>query len=404
MLAEKDRWGKTRKYAVRPFGRYENLVLAENAHAASEASKKGDAPGTGLAPPAFANSFDKIETDSAPKVAGILYKYFADVVVERTEPLAAPVILATRRNDTADAAGLRRPGETVQIIVSRHPEEIISDANIRVDAGLAIRHVAVGFWREFAAPQWAGKVVELAKVPTPIDLLAEFGPFRAGHHDYRQLPAPRALSIVKEPDKAAVPPIKIDPIDDIDFDTIRELYKRHPDLWRGAYALNLAAMPYGFRLHATAHVAAGVVVSPLSVATIDEAGYRLVLPWQVKAPTPKAWQDQPVPAPLWNIDRPAAGDVDKPVKVVVRWPLVRIVDGMFEDARAIWFQAECARSLPAARSGGQLSSVDRDVRRARARRRGRSRCHYQRSRQRHGRVTHCALSQSIDRGALHQAR
>ena len=345
MLAEKDRWGKTRKYAVRPFGRYENLVLAENAHAASEASKKGEAPGTGLAPPAFADSFDKIETDSAPKVAGILYKYFADVVVERTEPLAAPVILATRRNDTADAAGLRRPGETVQIIVSRHPEEIISDANIRVDAGLAIRHVAVGFWREFAAPQWAGKVVELAKVPTPIDLLAEFGPFRAGHHDYRQLPAPRALSIVKEPDKAAVPPIKIDPIDDIDFDTIRELYKRHPDLWRGAYALNLAAMPYGFRLHATAHVAAGVVVSPLSVATIDEAGYRLVLPWQVKAPTPKAWQDQPVPAPLWNIDRPAAGDVDKPVKVVVRWPLVRIVDGMFEDARAIWFQAEDAPDL-----------------------------------------------------------
>ncbi|MGO8377710.1 hypothetical protein ACC745_18635 [Rhizobium ruizarguesonis] len=348
LVPEKDRWGKTRKYAVRPFGRYENLVNAKNAQAEDEASKEGRAPGRGLAPASFAESFDDSEIDNATKVAGVLYEYFADAVVDRTELLGAPVILATRRNDIADPSGVRRPGETVQIIVSRHPEEILSDANIRVDAGLAIRHVAVGFWREFATPQWASKVLEEAKVFAPIDLLAEFGPFRQGEHDYGRLPSPKALSIVKKPDRTSLATVSITdvkPIDDIELGAIRELYERHPDLWRGAYALNLAAMPYGFRLHATAHVAAGVVVSPSSVATVDEAGYRLVLPWQVKVPDSKAWQDKAVAPPLWGIDRPDPSDAVSPVKLIVRWPLVRIVDGMFEDARAIWFDDDDAPDL-----------------------------------------------------------
>lgn len=345
MLAERDRWGKTRKYAVRPFGRYENLVVAQDAHTASEAAKSGKDPGKGSTLRSFEDSFERKEIDDAAKVSGVLYKYFADAVVERTEPLAAPVILATRRNDTADESGLRRPGDVVQIVVSRHPEEVLSDANIRVDAGLAIRHVAVGFWREFATPQWATEVTKQTKIK-PIDLLAEFGPFRAGRHDYSLLPKPRPLSIVIPVNEKGKLPDGIAPIDDIDVRSIRELYERHPDLWRGAYVLNLAAMPYGFRLHATAHVAAGVVVSPSSVATVDEAGYQLVLPWQAKIPAhPKAWQDKEVAPPLWAIEAPAPDQVKELFKVVVRWPLVRIVDGMFEEARSIWLQDEDAPDL-----------------------------------------------------------
>lgn len=39
--------------------------------------------------------------------------------------------------------------------------------------------------------------------------------------------------------------------------------------------------------------------------------------------------------PSRRIDRPTSDD--KKVKVVVEWPMVRIVDGMFEDALKIWF-------------------------------------------------------------------
>src|SRR5262249_37783202 len=239
MLLEKDRWGKTRKYAVRPFGRYENLVLAVTSHVEAERAKRGEKQTrTSLARPSFIESLKPNEIKDHAAVAGAPRRFLADAVVEGTEPLAAPVILATRRNDKR-VAGLPRPGDTIQIVVSRHPEEVLADANTQVDAGLAMRHVAVGFWREFAAPRWAKKVGELAGLEATVDLLAEFGPFRSGGHDYKRLPAPKGLSIIKKPEEGK------GPIDDIEIGLIRELYERHPDLWRGAYALNLAAMPYG---------------------------------------------------------------------------------------------------------------------------------------------------------------
>jgi hypothetical protein len=325
-LLETDRWGKARKYAVRPFGRYEALAIAAETIDERRKSEANKPAKTAMAVQDFAASLPKpMVTDVA------LRQFFADVSIERTEGLAAPVILATRRNDRADKGGVVRPGDSVQIVVSRHPEEILADANIRVDAGLSMRHVAVGFWREFSAPQWA-KLVQQSSGDPEFDLLESFGPFKDNGRDYSRLPVPKGLSIIEESKRDDYG--NIEP-KDVDIGIVREMYERHPDLWRGAYVLNMSAMPYGFRLHATAHVAAGVVVSPPSVATVDEAGYRLVLPWTVGKDGATAWQDKKVKPPSWRIDRPD-GD-DKKVKLVVEWPMVRIVDGMFEDALKIWF-------------------------------------------------------------------
>ncbi|UPJ59729.1 hypothetical protein [Bradyrhizobium sp. 192] len=325
-LLETDRWGKARKYAVRPFGRYENLAIGAETTVENRKSEANQPAKTAMAVQDFAASLPKpIDADVA------LRQFFADVSIERTEGLAAPVILATRRNNRADKGGVVRPGDSVQIVVSRHPEEILSDANIRVDAGLSMRHVAVGFWREFSAPQWA-KLVQKSSGDPEFDLLEPFGPFKDNGRDYSRLPVPKGLSIIEESKRDDYQ--NIEP-KDVDIGIIREMYERHPDLWRGAYVLNMSAMPYGFRLHATAHVAAGVVVSPPSVATVDEAGYRLVLPWKAGVDGAVAWQDKKVMPPSWRIDRPTSDD--KKVKVVVEWPMVRIVDGMFEDALKIWF-------------------------------------------------------------------
>ncbi|WP_439923634.1 hypothetical protein [Nitrobacter sp. JJSN] len=334
-LLETDRWGKARKYAVRPFGRYESLAIAAETKDETRKSKENKPSRTAMAVQDFAASLP-----NSVKTADALRQYFADVSIERTEPLAAPVILATRRNDMADAGGVVRPGDSVQIVVSRHPEEILSDANIRVDAGLSMRHVAVGFWREFSAPQWAKLVQEKSGDPE-FNLLEPFGPFKDNGRDYSRLPVPKGLSIIEESRRGDFG--KLEP-GHVDIDIIREMYERHPDLWRGAYVLNMAAMPYGFRLHATAHVAAGVVVSPPSVATVDEAGYRLVLPWTVGTEGAAAWQERKVkPAPFWRIERPD-GNAD-PVKIVVVWPMVRIVDGMLEEAKNIWFGNDAAPGL-----------------------------------------------------------
>jgi hypothetical protein len=313
-LFEKDRWGKARKYAVRPFGRYETLVEAVRAHD-DELAARERRPIPAL--PAIPSFNDTLASNAASAVANPLRSHFADVVIERTEPLAAPLILATRRTGSAAEAKL-------EIVVSRHPEEVLADANVRVDVGLSMRHVAVGFFREFAAPRWATQVTRMTG--TAIDPMEPFGPF-ANDPDYSALPVPAALSIHGA---AAVGPI-------------RSLYEEQPDLWRGAYLLRLADMPYGFRLHALAHVAAGVVVSPSSAATLGEAAAILSAPWGGGTNGAPAWQDQPVPPPSWSLHRPA--DAAEPVAVIVTVPAIRLVDGMSAGARAIWFGMRSAPSL-----------------------------------------------------------
>lgn len=324
-LFEKDRFGKLRKYAVRPFGRYESLARAVQIH---ELAAKAKDTRT-LAPALPSPGLDQ----GALPDTGALSSHFADVSIERTEPLAAPVIVAARRLDKS-GDGVTRPGGTVEIIVSRHPEEALADANIPVDAGIAMRHVAVGFWREFSYPKWASAVYKSchpAGSPA-IRLLEPFGPFKNASLDYKHLKPPKALTLLTPPEKGAVP------VYTLHTEQPRRWYEAHPDLWLGAYVLTLADLPYGFRLHATAHAAAGVVVSPTSAATVGEMGYRLALPWQEGLEGDAwPWQDRKVPAPSWQL----TGEAQQRA-VRIRWPLVRFVDGLFESVRKFWLGDEAA--------------------------------------------------------------
>lgn len=309
LLLEKDRYGKTRKYAVRPFGRYDNLTAATYAE---PPSADGEAE--------FARHWSELMRPSLahPKVFGgradALYSRFADATIERSEPLAAPVILATRRVKD----------RVLEVVVSRHPEEIIADANIRTDAAIAMRHVGIGFWREFADPRWADAIhTRVEPKSPPIDLLQSFGPFAEPR--WEAPPKPKGLTIDGNV-------------------AVRELYERHPDLWRGAYVLRMSDMPYGFRFHAAAHAAAGVVVSPSAVALVEgPAAERKYFPWCVRPADPRlsGWQENALPAPRWKVvvtdDGRRAVEVD--------WPLVRLVDGVDADARAIWFGTVGAPSL-----------------------------------------------------------
>lgn len=336
-LFEKDRFGKLRKYAVRPFGRYESLVRAVRVHELAIEAKKTRTVAQALSPPS-------LDAQAMPG-SDPLRDYFADVSIERTEPLAAPMIVAARRLDkTAD--GITRPGRTVQIIVSRHPEEALADANIPVDAGIAMRHVAVGFWREFSSPKWALAVQRChPKDSEPIRLLEAFGPFKNAGLDYTRLKRPAALTLVTPP-KQVLPDEGVVPVYSLQTEQPRGWYEQHPDLWMGAYVLTLAELPYGFRLHVTAHAAAGVVVSPTATATVGEMGYRLALPWQEGVEdNARPWQDRKVPAPSWQL----TGEGQQRA-VRIRWPLVRFVDGLLiadkehpdNDVRKFWLGDEDA--------------------------------------------------------------
>lgn len=300
VLLEKDRFGKLLKYAVRPFGRYEALERAVAAHEAADASR---ALGQMPPPPPLPVVFD----DPAQLTPDALSKRFVDVVVERTEKLAPPLILATSRPN-AGPTHSSSVEDVVEIIVSRHPEEVLSEANIPVDASLAMRHVALGFWREFAAPRWAEAVTQSVGVQG-LNTLQAFG------SESPQAPKPLELDVVDESDGQ------------VNTGRVRAWYERHPDLWRGAQVVSVSGLPYGYRIHATAHAAAGVVVSPTTVATLGEAAYQLAWPWDSE----KA-MDSVEARPSWWIGEDRA--------VHCSWTQVRLLDGMLSGSRELWFHGQ----------------------------------------------------------------
>lgn len=309
LLLEKDRYGKARKYAIRPHGRYDTL---EAAVLAAKPAPKSRAEWLKLTKPGLTD--DDLVLGNAP-IADILASKFVDAVIERSEPLAAPVILGTRQVfvETTDSSGAFKNRHIAEVVISRHGEEVLADANITTDAGLAVRHLAVGMWREFSNMPWADAIVKEAKPKRTIELLAPFGP---GHRGEIIPPPPRNEAPVFGPNGT------------VGIGGVRELYDRHPDLWRSAYGLRFGDLPYGFSFHVLAHVAAGAVVSPSSKATITPTAIAMRRPWE-GASTAIGWIDDPLPAPSWDID-----DSDK---VIVCWPLVRLIDAMSPDAIETWF-------------------------------------------------------------------
>jgi hypothetical protein len=295
LLPEECRLGKVEHYVVRPFARYDNIVQAVLPE------RRG---------PSLEGAF-------LPRVGGKAgpFNVFATSVLHRSAPLSAPVILAARRVGDGPAG----PGRRFEVVIAQHPEQIASDANILVEAGLACREMAVGFWREFAYADWLKRLAEAVKVP-PIPLDAPFGPG----------PAPGAVG----PPTPCPPRVRdvLTPHDGKQYLTL--LDEDIPDIWQGAHVLNFTGLPYGFRLHVLAYASAGVVVSPQVSTTLEEADYAVELPWTAAGIAGGEG------AHGRAIRRRAAWRVfveDGTVRLDVDLPLVRVIDGLTPVARALWF-------------------------------------------------------------------
>ncbi len=277
LIPESDRFGHLRHFAVRPVCRYDNFASAVN--------QKGGVP-------SLHGALD-----------GRLGSQFADAVVARTEPVAAPLVVSARR--VGDTKG--SPGRLLELVIARHGEEQLTDCNRPVEAGLGFREIGVGFWREFAGARFA------RAVNPNVDLRHAFGPYVDALHPI----APPSGDFEQPMDEAA----------------LIELHDRLPDLWRGTQVLRLAALPYCFRVHALLYAAAGTVVSPATPATFVEGYYEFHRPWE-------HWNGAPGPGPayrpLTSSPRWSVGSCTDHVLLTLHIPLVRIVDCMDEPACELW--------------------------------------------------------------------
>jgi hypothetical protein len=129
-----DLWGHTLRYYIRPQGRYDLLWSA-----LSQSRVLFDADRTrGL--------IDRLQRQVAPPKPGGL-----DVVLERIRPLAAPLVLSSRRLDPPAPVGqTARPGATWEVLVARHTEQELIERNRTLVDRLGFRQVAHALVRTFA--------------------------------------------------------------------------------------------------------------------------------------------------------------------------------------------------------------------------------------------------------------
>ncbi|MCP1728891.1 hypothetical protein ABIF38_008792 [Bradyrhizobium japonicum] len=293
-LLFEDRYALRQRYVVRPFGRYENLDAALAQPAEGVAKAFGRQP---------------VLTDIADNDAAFSARSL-DIVVPRTHPIDPPVILSTGRLDSwanpdevgsGAVAPIRKLGAVQEIVLSRHPEEILSEANFDVADRLSFAHVGVGFLRGFASVAWGTLFARDA-----VDLEEGFGDGMIG-----SVPALsfEADSFSKD---AAVG----------ESQTHFSLAERIPDGWRGLTALRIRQTPHAISLHAVAYAAAGVVVSSPVAAPVAQSRYTLAFPWGRGAPLP-------LDEPAWSVNDA------RMIELVI--PLVRYLDGMFPEDRRDWF-------------------------------------------------------------------
>lgn len=297
LIPDANRHGARRAFAVRPTGRYDDWTRASDWHMTSD----------GANVVAFqAASAQRLFRALGPDPA---QQQFAHTTLPRTEPLEKPVILSARR--IVESEGLY--GRGVFEVAVAHPSDMVLAAANRANAALlAPQELSVGLWRDYAHLHWVTALHHILEDEGQnVENWSPKAPFGYG-----------ATAMPDDPD--AVPK----PRDAIEAQMM-ELRRVVPDAWRGTSVFKFSRLPYFFRTHVLAHVAAGIVVSDHAATRFEEGFPVLSLPWgsedgyRHRAPTP---------VPTWEV---AIGDGGR--HLLLNLTLTRIIDAMPRRDAELWF-------------------------------------------------------------------
>jgi hypothetical protein len=133
-----DRWAHNYRFYIRPYGRYD---LIWRSFANSQRLFPDGLP---------AEMQDDLQPAQADPQAGGL-----DVVLDRTQPIEAPLVLSSTRLDKPAVPGQPvPPGKTWEVIIAQHTEQAIVERNQTLARQLAYRHVAFTLLRRLTRDGW----------------------------------------------------------------------------------------------------------------------------------------------------------------------------------------------------------------------------------------------------------
>lgn len=306
IIVDAERRGARRKYAIRPYGRYE-------AWSQAAPDKLGIiSPATLRFARAVPQGLDEIFLEG--EVDEIARKYFIDATLPRTEPLEKPVILSSV---TQEGEG-GRPGR-MELVVAHGSDMVLAQANRRNAALLAPLDISVGYWREFAYGPWADALK--SRYSLELDPMQAFGSLDQ-RLDQTQLRITREAATAR----------------------LTNLRQRVPDAWLGSTIISATNLPYFFRVHALVHATAGVVVSEQVATTFEEGFYRLEWPheaWHEKLGEP-AWPGRELSEKhRYSVERRPVKGQNREVTVITFWlAALRFIDGMYPEDARLWFGAD----------------------------------------------------------------
>ncbi len=260
-----DRWAHNYRYYIRPFGRYD--LLWQSLRQSPALFPQPD-EGANLLPVATPEPYE-----------GAL-----DVVIDRTQPVTAPLVLsATRLDPPANPGAPVPPGTTWEVIVAQHPEQALIERNQILFRQLSYRGIAFTLLRRFAF------AAQIDQLQTLIRTLQE-------QPDYTI-----AIRYVEDayPDSLPALPEQPDHIElsNASEDEIRSLAlpQRLGDFQQGAIALQWEAIPYFYEHRLLLVAQTATTVSGINEVTQRDFDYIspepdaiaqvFVAPWHLEGPT-----------------------------------------------------------------------------------------------------------------------
>lgn len=288
-----DRWAHARAYGVKPFGRYQELLIGAGSYADDISKDRIEAR---------SQLEQQITLGDGEEMESIGY---AVAVSPRTEKVEPPMLLGSSlwrpESGTAEPAW--------QLVVARHTEENLAYSNRSLFGRLGWEGTALSFVRDYFEPAWPARI---AKAAENVWNEPELHPVK-----------PPALPVkVPASDK---PPIGAK--------ELNRLAENFPSLWKGADIYRFPALPHHYRVTIIAAARAGIVVSPLTAASQSEFEIQMADPGSLRDVDPRAPVPESGVATLQLCD-------DGYTRLALQWRLLSHADLMPQATRREWVDGD----------------------------------------------------------------
>lgn len=314
-----DGWAHGFRYFVQPLSRYDQLWLALAQSAVLFPREK--------------DRQQNVTTLLGLKEKVVLGKGGLDVAIPRIRRVAPPLVLSSRRLDAPTADGATKPSPVWEVVLAKHPEQMLIERNRTLAQRMEFQHVAYALVRRFAYIReidafFGSKFEHIDNLLTgweDVELVEDT--YLSADDPAKPHPDVRLPGAIRSPDWIELP---TDPRSVTNEQRKLLLTDRHDPFERDAVALQWKDLPFFYEHRALFKAEAAAVSSPAIAVSHSEFEFQSPEPISIKdafidevadipqlvfdLPLNSFWESLPAKA-KWDIENPKVeGSDDGPYR------------------------------------------------------------------------------------------